>query len=60
MLDVALIREQLDVVRAAMANRGEDLSRELDELARLESERSDFAKATRREADRAALKVVKV
>jgi len=28
-------------------------------LARLESERSDFAKATRREADRGGLKVVK-
>ena len=31
-----------------------------DLLARLESERSDSAKATRREADRAGLKVVKV
>jgi amidophosphoribosyltransferase len=28
-------------------------------LARLESERSDFAKATRRESDRGGLKVVK-
>jgi seryl-tRNA synthetase len=39
LLDTALIREQLDVVRAAMANRGQDLSRELEELARLEAER---------------------
>jgi seryl-tRNA synthetase len=39
MLDTALIRERLDVVRAAMADRGQDLSRELDQLAQLEAER---------------------
>jgi seryl-tRNA synthetase len=39
MLDAALIREQLDVVRAAIATRGDDLSRELDELSQLEADR---------------------
>jgi len=39
MLDAALIREHLEVVRAALARRGGDLSHELDELSRLEAER---------------------
>jgi seryl-tRNA synthetase len=39
MLDTALIRERLDVVRNAMADRGQDLSREIDQLAELEAER---------------------
>ena len=39
MLDPALLRERLDSVRAALKNRGVDLDHELDELARLESER---------------------
>jgi seryl-tRNA synthetase len=39
MLDVALIRDQLDAVRVATERRGQDLSRELDELAALETER---------------------
>ena len=39
MLDPALIRENLDAVRAALQKRGVDLSTELDELATLESRR---------------------
>ncbi len=39
MLDAALIRDELDAVRVAIAHRGADLSLELTELARLESER---------------------
>jgi len=39
MLDPALLRDNLDAVRAALQNRGLDLNAELAELASLESER---------------------
>jgi seryl-tRNA synthetase len=39
MLDPALLRDNLDSVRAALKNRGMDLGAELDDLVRLESER---------------------
>ena len=39
MLDPALLRDNLDAVRAALQNRGLDLTAELDELTSLESER---------------------
>ena len=39
MLDPALLRENLDAVRAALHKRGTDLTAELDELATLESQR---------------------
>ena len=39
MLDPALLRENLDAVRAALHKRGTDLTAELDELATLESRR---------------------
>jgi seryl-tRNA synthetase len=38
-IDPALIRDNLEAVRAALANRGVDLTRELEELAALESRR---------------------
>ena len=39
MIDPALLRDNPDAVRTALASRGGDLSAELDELARLESQR---------------------
>src|SRR5947208_7142865 len=39
MIDPAFLREHLDAVRTALANRGVDLTRELEELAALESRR---------------------
>src|SRR3954466_11050340 len=39
MLDPALIRDHLDVVRAALQNRGLDLSAELEELSALDAQR---------------------
>src|SRR3954470_3183250 len=39
MLDPALIRDHLDVLRTALQNRGLDLSTELEELTALESQR---------------------
>src|SRR3954470_21033360 len=39
MLDPALIRDHLDVVRAALQNRGLDLSAELEELTSLDAQR---------------------
>ncbi len=39
MIDAALLRDNLEAVRTAVTNRGADLSRELDELVRLENER---------------------
>ena len=39
MLDPAVLRDHLPAVRAALQNRGIDLSAALDELAALESER---------------------
>ena len=39
MIDVALLKEQPELIRSALANRGVDLSAELAEIARLESER---------------------
>lgn len=39
MIDVALLKEQPDLIRTALANRGVDLSAELAEIARLEAER---------------------
>src|SRR2546423_14971636 len=37
MIDPAFLRENLEAVRTALANRGVDLTRELEELAALES-----------------------
>jgi seryl-tRNA synthetase len=39
MIDPAYLREHLDAVRTALANRGLDMTRELEELAALESRR---------------------
>src|SRR5258705_7390340 len=39
MIDPAYLRENLQTVRAALANRGVDLTSELEELAALESRR---------------------
>jgi seryl-tRNA synthetase len=39
MIDPAYLREHLDAVRTALANRGIDMTRELEELAALESRR---------------------
>ncbi|HEY3157670.1 MAG TPA: serine--tRNA ligase [Vicinamibacterales bacterium] len=39
MIDPALLREHLDTVRTALANRGMDMTRELEELAALEARR---------------------
>ena len=36
MIDPALLRDNLDAVRTALANRGVDMTRELEELAALE------------------------
>jgi seryl-tRNA synthetase len=38
-IDPALLRDNIEAVRTALANRGADLTRELDELAALESRR---------------------
>src|SRR5258705_2123553 len=39
MIDPAYLRENLQTVRAALANRGVDMTRELEELAALETRR---------------------
>src|SRR5882762_5706855 len=39
MIDPAYLRENLETVRAALANRGVDMTRELEELAALETRR---------------------
>src|SRR6185503_13321149 len=39
MIDPAYLRENLDAVRTALASRGMDLTRELEELAALEARR---------------------
>src|SRR6476469_1214067 len=38
-IDPALLRDNLDAVRTALANRGVDMTRELEELAALEARR---------------------
>jgi len=38
-IDPALFRDNLDAVRTALANRGVDMTRELEELAALEARR---------------------